>query len=332
MKKFFTAVILFLAIFFVISRFTQLKEVLVVLREGNIWIILAGIGALCLWFLTLGATFQAVFKLVGVHKSWIDTTRLVTAVNFVNLVAPSAGISGMTVFYTDAHKNSLSPARITVGSVIFLILDYIGLLSVILIGLVILALRNDLKATEIAAFSLFVLLTAVLITLLLLAAKSQAALNRILIWCARLANRLTNRILHKTVITESKVEEFSIELVEGVQTLQHAHQSWIKPTLLTLLNKTWLISILGLMFLAFNVPVHLDQLIAGFAVGYLFVIISPTPAGVGIVEGVLILALSSLGIPVEAAAVVTLAFRGITFWLPLAIGFIAFRSLHHEKI
>jgi uncharacterized membrane protein YbhN (UPF0104 family) len=35
---------------------------------------------------------------------------------------------------------------------------------------------------------------------------------------------------------------------------------------------------------------------------------------------------------VEAAAVVTLAFRGITFWLPLLIGFIAFRLLHAPAI
>ena len=332
MKKFFTAVILFLAIVFVISRFTELKEVLHVLQDARILVLVAGIGVLMLWFLTMGATFQAIFRMVGVEKSLLDTTRLVAAVNFVNLVAPSAGISGMTVFYSDAQKNSLSPARITVGSVIFLIFDYIGLLSIILIGLVILLIRQDLHVTEIIAFCLFVLLTAVLIGLLGLAARSPAQLSRLLSWFAARINWITRKIIHRDLIRSGKAAAFALELSEGLTALNKSRQGWIQPALFTLLNKIWLITILGLMFLAFDVQVSLAQLIAGFAVGYLFVIISPTPAGVGIVEGVLTLALSNLGIPVEAAAVVTLAFRGITFWLPLLIGFIAFRLLHAPAI
>jgi uncharacterized membrane protein YbhN (UPF0104 family) len=37
------------------------------------------------------------------------------------------------------------------------------------------------------------------------------------------------------------------------------------------------------------------------------------------------LALNSLRVPLAAAAVITLAYRGITFWLPLAYGMLAFR-------
>jgi len=82
-----------------------------------------------------------------------------------------------------------------------------------------------------------------------------------------------------------------------------------------------------MMFLAFGTPVTAGQLIAGFSIAYLFVIISPTPAGIGIVEGLLTFALNSLAVPIEAAAVITLAFRGYTFWLPFLLGMISFQSL-----
>ena len=33
-------------------------------------------------------------------------------------------------------------------------------------------------------------------------------------------------------------------------------------------------------------------------------------------------------VPIEASAVITLAYRGITFWMPVFVGMLAFRSLH----
>jgi hypothetical protein len=84
-----------------------------------------------------------------------------------------------------------------------------------------------------------------------------------------------------------------------------------------------------MMFLAFGTEISIGTLVAGFSIGYLFLIVSPTPAGVGFVEGGLTLALTSLSVPLGAAAVITLAYRGITFWLPLLLGMLAFRILPH---
>lgn len=39
------------------------------------------------------------------------------------------------------------------------------------------------------------------------------------------------------------------------------------------------------------------------------------------------LALRSLHVPLGAAAVITLAYRGLTFWLPFLYGFVALRWL-----
>ena len=50
---------------------------------------------------------------------------------------------------------------------------------------------------------------------------------------------------------------------------------------------------------------------------------SPTPAGIGFVEGVVTLSLVSMTVPVGAAAVVVLGYRAITFWLPLLLGMLA---------
>ncbi|MEN6393539.1 MAG: lysylphosphatidylglycerol synthase domain-containing protein, partial [Anaerolineaceae bacterium] len=73
----------------------------------------------------------------------------------------------------------------------------------------------------------------------------------------------------------------------------------------------------------------LGTLIAGFTIGYLFLIVSPTPAGIGVVEGVLTISLRSLNVTLSDSAIITLAYRGITFWVPFIIGFFALRILTH---
>jgi phosphatidylglycerol lysyltransferase len=84
---------------------------------------------------------------------------------------------------------------------------------------------------------------------------------------------------------------------------------------------------LYVLFLAFHEPVGIGVLVAGYAMGMLFWIVSITPQGIGIVEGMMALVYTSLGVPAAQATVVALAFRGLTFWLPLLIGFILLRQV-----
>jgi uncharacterized protein (TIRG00374 family) len=85
------------------------------------------------------------------------------------------------------------------------------------------------------------------------------------------------------------------------------------------------------MFFAFDVSFSVGTIIAGFSIGYLFFVVSPTPAGLGIVEGALTLGLVSLNVPLNQAAAVTLAYRGVTFWVPLLIGVLSFRMVSGSK-
>jgi uncharacterized protein (TIRG00374 family) len=96
-------------------------------------------------------------------------------------------------------------------------------------------------------------------------------------------------------------------------------------------NKTLMMLIFATTFMAFNVPFTAGTIIGGFAISYLFLVVSPTPSGIGIVEGIMPLALSSLRVPWSQAIIITLAYRGITFWFPLGVGAIAFRMLEREK-
>lgn len=276
----------------------------------------------------MGSSFKTLFRIVGIEKGLIHLTRLVAAVNFVNIVAPSAGVSGLAVIYTDAQKNGHSSARVTVGSLLFLLFDYFGLLSVIFVGLIILFVYEKLSPADVFAFFLFLILALALGGLLILASRSETRLVQVVTFFARTINKMVRPFRKHEVLSEENARIFALEIVEGVNALQHVRRGWLRPLVLTLINKILLVTILGLIFLAFHVPGTVWIVVAGFSIAYLFVIISPTPAGVGIVEGVMTLALKSLGLALETAVVITLAYRAVTFWFPLLVGMISFRTLH----
>jgi uncharacterized protein (TIRG00374 family) len=86
-----------------------------------------------------------------------------------------------------------------------------------------------------------------------------------------------------------------------------------------------------LVFHAFCQPIGLGPLIAGYSVGILTWMISPIPSGIGLVEGAAALTYASLGIPAGNAAVIAIAYRGLSFWLPFFLGIICLRKLQFRE-
>jgi uncharacterized protein (TIRG00374 family) len=160
--------------------------------------------------------------------------------------------------------------------------------------------------------------------------RSSEALGNILCRLAGMVNRVISKVSHRHYLSEQRAYEFAHETSIALNQIIKKPYHLSATIALSLFTKIILLCILLMMFLAFGIQFSLGTLVAGFSIGYLFLIVSPTPAGVGFVEGGLTLALTTLYVPLGAAAVITLAYRGVTFWLPLFLGMIAFRILQHN--
>ena len=134
--------------------------------------------------------------------------------------------------------------------------------------------------------------------------------------------------IRKELFSEVHAHEFAHEVADGFSGLTERPSSLIRPVLWGMLDKILLMLILTCSFLSFEVPFTIETIVAGFSITYLFLIVSPTPSGIGIVEGIMPIALSSLNVNWSQAVVITLFYRAVTFWLPLAVGAWTFRSLH----
>jgi uncharacterized protein (TIRG00374 family) len=331
MRKFILAVVLLIGVMFIIMNFAEVQAIVETLKRGEILYLVLGLGVLLLWMLNVAASYQAIYRSIGLDETIKNLLPVTAAANFVNIVTPSAGMSGMAVFVAEAHRRNYSSGRAAAAGTLDVLFDYGAFLGVLGLGLIILIRRHDLNAGELVATGILVALALLLIFLVYLGVKSAEALGNVLAWMARQINRLLRLIIHREYLSEKRAREFACDAAEGLREISEAPNKLILPIFLALCKFTLLITILFLCFLAFKVPVSPGTLIAGFSIAYLTLIVSPTPSGIGFVEGALTLSLSSMYIPLSAATVVTLTYRGITFWIPLLLGMIAFRWLGGAK-
>jgi uncharacterized protein (TIRG00374 family) len=98
-----------------------------------------------------------------------------------------------------------------------------------------------------------------------------------------------------------------------------------------MIGKVLMIVIMALTFIEFQIGWSIGTLVASYTLAYLFLVVSPTPSGIGIVEGILPLAMVGLGIPLGEAIIVTLSYRAVTFWIPFLLGGISLRLLERES-
>lgn len=331
MRKFFFILLIFLAAAFIYLGFGELESIVRTLQRGNIWFILLAIMIQCSWLLMAGLLLQSLYQVLDMQESIYRLSLLSASTIFVNIVAPSIGMGGMAYFISHAVRNGQSAGKVTIVNMLWLFLDYVAFMFVLTLGLIVLFRRNDLDATEIAASGVMFAIAAGLGFLLYLGSRSAAALGNVLARLARVINRITDPFLHRAYLNEARAHEFAHEMATDLRSLRERYHGLIVPFLYALASKALLMFVLTMVFMAFQVPFTAGTIIGGFSIAYLFLIVSPTPAGVGIIEGVMPLALSSLRVPWSQAIVITLAYRGITFWIPLGFGAVAFRMLERES-
>lgn len=331
MRRILVVLIILLTTYFLVTQFAELEMVIETFRQADWrWLAIA-VAIEALWLLNVAATLSTIYRLLGVRERTPRLVGLASAANFLNVVTPSLGLGGMAAFVIDGRRRGLSTGRVTTAAALYVLYDYIGFLVVLALGLIVLFRRNQLNAGEIGASLFLVLIASGLAVLLYLGSRSADLLARALERIGSVVNGVLRPFIKRDYLELDRAQAFAREIADGLRFARRSQRGLLIPALLALTNKALLVTIMFFVFQAFHIAASIDTLIAGVSIGYLFLLVSPTPSGVGFVEGAVALALNSLRIPLAASAVVSLAYRGITFWLPLAFGMLCFQWVVREN-
>lgn len=331
MRKFFVLLFLFLGVLFVIFSFSELEQTIATLRQGDLRYILLALLIQIGWFFLVGITYRSLYRLLGMGESILNLTKVAAAATFVNVVMPTAGVGGIAIFVNAAKKNGLPTGKVTLAAALFVLFDQAAFLAVLGLGMIALIRRNDLSAGEVTASLVFLCIASLLAFTLYLGYRSADAMGAFLARLMRLVNAILRPFIRRDYLRVERAHEFAHEMADGLAALPDRPRGLLKPLFLALVNKGLMICILLCAFLAFQVPYSPGTIVGGYAIGYLFMIVSPTPAGIGVVEGVLPLALRTLRVVWSQAIVITIVYRAMTFWVPLGVGALAFRNLRLDR-
>ncbi len=311
----------------VLSHFAELKTLATTLAQGKWqWVALALLLQIG-YYVLYTALYQAAFSTVEVRSRVWQLLPVVLGALFINVVAPTGGTAGNALFLDDATRRGESPARTAAGVLLALAADFVMFAVVLLGGLLFLLVKHDLQPYEIVAAIILFVLIAVLGGVLLLGLWRPALLRTLFGWLQHVVNGLAARLKRAPFLAETWAESTAAEFT-GASTAIAAHPGRLLRTLgIGLLEQLCDVASLYALCLAFYGPVSLGVVVAAYGIGVLFWIVAITPGGIGVVEGVMPLVFISLDVPGAAASVITLAFRGLSFWLPVFLGFVLLRRI-----
>ena len=326
-KRWIFLVLIVLFLWVVVSRFTELEQLKTTLAGGQWTWVLAAVLSQIVFYIVCTASYQAAFSTVGISTRTRDLIPVVLGSLFVNVVVPSGGAGGAALFVDDLSRRGKSTAKTAAGLLLQLAADYFALLILLIPGLVFLFTQHDLKSYEVVTAAILLLATVGLTGALLLGIWKPEWLQRLFGWAQRTANWLFGRLQRTLTLADDWAQKNAEEFNQAAIAIAGNPSGLMWTVGAVLFSHVLHITTLYLLFLAFNQTIGFGALVAGYAIGMLFWIVTPTPQGIGIVEGMMALTFTSLGIPGAVSATVALTFRGLTLWLPMLLGFFAVQRL-----
>jgi len=315
----------------VFSRFSEIENLVRTLSHGRWTWVAAALFLQALYYLVYTGLYQAAFSVAAVQSRFWDILPVVFAALFVNVSAPVANVGGAALFIDDAVQRGESGSRAAAAVILALATEIGTFILPLLVGLISLSSWRELAFYEIIG-ALLVLLTAVALAgLLLLGRWGQARLRQFLTAVRRIVNWAVDKLNRPALLSEHWAENNAQEFAGAADALFNHPKHLAYTASIGLLAHGVNMACLYALILAFYQPVGLRALFAGYAMAVTFRIVSITPQGAGVAEGVIALVYASLGAPDAQAVAIALTFRGISIWLPVVIGFFLLQQVRAFK-
>lgn len=301
----------------IILRGDQLVELAETMREGSaIPLILAIATQLGKYFLqSIAYTFT--FAAVGEHYSARNTLPLVFGTFFMNTIAPSANLAGITLVVDDARRRGISPGKAGSAALLMQITIDSGFGVIIIVGFSLLALTVGLPVGWFLLGLIDIVVVAAMASILVLSRLKPDTMMRVFRWAERTVNKVMAKFKRGPLKpwADRTAESFS----EAAGLIVANPKPTVKAFGCSIGASCCELACFMLVGYGFGVT-NVQALVCGYVVATLFAMFSITPQGVGFVEAAVLVAFTTFGESSAAGMAIGLVYRGIVFWLPFLVG------------
>ena len=106
MRKFIIALAILLGVIFIIGQLSEVQSIIETLQQGDWRFLIIAFLVQTVWLGNVALSYWAIYRLLNLSEKTFTLFNLAAAANFVNVVAPTAGMGGMAVFVSHARKES----------------------------------------------------------------------------------------------------------------------------------------------------------------------------------------------------------------------------------
>ncbi len=297
------------------------------LRTVNMWLVILIIPLQGMYYFATGKLYQGLFRILGDKFRIRSMIRLGLELNFVNLVFPSAGVSGFSYLSLRLKSEKISTAQAALAQLMRFILIFIAFQLLLIIGLLILAIggnANDLILLIAGSLATLMVFGTMLLAYII---GSKRRINAFFTLVTRAVNRLVY-VFHSNpeIINIEKARKSFDELHENYMHIRRNLLVLRAPLFFALVISVSEILSIYVVYLAFGQWVNVGAIILAYAVANFAGLISVLPGGVGIYEGLMTAVLAAGGIPPALSLPVTVMYRIVSISVQLPPGYFFYQK------
>ena len=308
-------IVVVVAVFFL--RGDQLVQLGETVKQGSLIPLVAAVFTqLCKYFAqSFGYSFS--FEAVGEKMDPRATLPLVFGTFFMNTVAPSLNLAGMTLVVDDARRRGIDPGKSSSAALLMQITIDGAFVTIMLIGFAITVLFAGMSPLWFIPGIVVILLVGAMVAIMFLGNKNPKLLLRIL----SKVEIFVNKVLHlfKRPPRDPWAERVIGMFSDAAGLIMENPRPALKAYGTSLCASLCELACFSLVGVAFGVK-DPAVLLCGYVIATLFAMVSFTPQGVGFVEAAVVVAFTAFGQSSAAGTAIGLVYRGIVFWIPFLIG------------
>lgn len=280
--------------------------------------------------ISIAAAYRSFLRSVGSRVKFNRMLPMVWALNFVNQILPSGGVSGLS-YLVYGMRGRAKAGQLTIAHLARYILSYLSYMIVLTIALGFLIIGNDVTSANIRALAILLgmLMIGALIFFYILIDRKRVRkfigfIDRLIESFFRRFSRGGPEVVEKAVNKlKSTVEEFH----KSYKKISKHKSGLYLPAFFMIMSTFFEVAVVYASFLILGVTINPGIVIIAFAIANSVGVLSIVPGDVGVHEATMIAALSAAGVDAATAISATLLYRVFNKMLYLPIGFAAYTKL-----
>lgn len=309
----------------VVRNAGKLEQLIELLKSVNILVLLLIIPARYGYYWANTRYYEHFFKLFKRKVPFKQLFVSVMAMNFVNTVIPSGGISG-AAFFAHSLEDKVTSRESYLAQFFWYIATYLSVAVVLALSFLVLFFSST-----IAQASFRIILVAMSFILLATILGAAITLNEVVFEkVLYILTRPINwglKLLKRPPLKEQAINRF----VESFQDLVHLFAAnprrAVRPFLDALLCIGFEILSIMIVFLAFGELINPGVIGAAYIFALLLSVLSFFTSGVGVYEAIMVAVMVALGVRFDLAFSVTALYRIVALWLFIPVGLYFYKKL-----